>query len=140
MGLVKVLIYELMKHHFDCRSYQGINYKIYNLDKLSEKELSYEENRISLVKDIYECLEKFNVKLAAAFARIRIENNASGNTLKEQMLNILSPEVQIKEDIAIEMNKTFRINYSKVSLEDVEKTFRNMGISFCSYQTVSEIE
>jgi len=129
-----------MQHHFDYRVYPGINYRIQNADKLSNQALQYEDNRITLVKELSASLEEFNIKLAASFARIRIENNASGATLKEQMLNILSPDVQIKENIAIEMSKTFRINFSKISLDSLEQALKKMGISFSNSQAVSEIE
>ncbi len=129
-----------MQHHFDYRVYPGINYIIQQTSKLSEKDLEYENNRISLVRDLAESLREFNIKLSAAFARIRIENNASGSSLKEQMLNILSPDVQIKENIAIEMSKTFRINLSKISLESLEKALGKLGISFSNSQAVSELE
>lgn len=129
-----------MQHHFDYRVYSGINYKIRNANKLQKQDLDYENNRITLVKDLSQSLEEFNVKLAASFARIRIENNASGSSLKEQMLNILSPDVQIKENIAIEMSKTFRINFSKISLDSLEQALEKIGISFSSSQAVSELE
>lgn len=129
-----------MQHHFDYRSFPGINYKVKNQEKLQKHELNYEQNRVSLVKDLSESLQEFNVKLAASFARIRIENNASGSSLKEQMLNILSPEVQMKEQIAIEMSKSFRINFSKTSLQGVEESLERIGIYFSSSQPVSELE
>ena len=129
-----------MQHHFDYRVYPGINYKIRNSDKLSERELDYENNRINLLQDLAASLEEFNIKLAAAFARIRIENNATGTSLKEQMLNILSPDVQIKENIAIEMSKTFRINLSKISLDSLEYALSRMNIKFSNSMAVSEIE
>ena len=136
LGLVKVLIYELMQHHFDYRVYPGINYRI----RLPNQEIDFENNRIALVKELFSCLEEFNVRLAASFARIRIENNATGTTLKEQMLNILSPDVQIKENIAIEMSKTFRINLSKISLDSLEQELQKIGILFSNSLAVSEIE
>lgn len=129
-----------MQHHFDYRVYPGINYKIRNSDKLHLQDLDYENNRITLVKDLSNSLEEFNVKLAASFARIRIENNASGSSLKEQMLNILSPEVQMKENIAIEMSKTFRINFSKISIDSLEQALAKIGISFSDTQPVSVLE
>lgn len=94
LGLVKVALYDLMKHHFDYHQYPGINYDLSDEAPVTDKEAC------SLVRDLDEALRAFQVKLAAAYARIRIERKASGNTPKEQMENVLPDGVREKEDIA----------------------------------------
>lgn len=134
------MIYDLMKHHFDYHQYPGVNYEIQKSDKKSVDDLGYQENRIELVKDLSENLEEFNIKLAASFARIRIENQARGTTLKEQTVNILSPEVREKEDLAVEIPKTFRIDTSKISMQRLESELKKNGIVFQSSPTIFDLE
>jgi hypothetical protein len=55
---------------------------------------------IPLVRDLFEALRNYKVKLAAAFARIRIERKAEGNNAEEQMENILPPETRRRESFA----------------------------------------
>jgi len=82
-------------------------------DDLNIKGLS-EENK-KLIKKMEAALKSHEVKLAAAFARIRIEKKANGDNLTEQMENILPVEVRNKENSASEMPKYFRINTLKQS-------------------------
>jgi hypothetical protein len=92
---VKIALYDLMRHSFDYHSYPGIYYPSSEVEKTSES-----ENNDEIVKDLEESLKRFGVKLAAAFARIRIERRATGNTVQEQMANILPEDVREKETIA----------------------------------------
>ena len=136
LGLVKVVIYDLMKHHFDYSQYPGISYDI-KKDTLADK-IDYENRRIDLVKDLEECCREFNTKLAASFARLRIEKQASGDTPLEQMLNILPDEVKRKEELAAEIPKTFRMN--GVSLEQIENEFKIRDIPYQWETTIEDAE
>lgn len=117
------MIYDLMKYHFDLTTYPGIN-----LSKAPHSsDAAYQESRIDIVQDLLDSLGDFSVKLAAAFARIRIERQASGETLQDQMLNILPLHVREKEQLAIDIPKTFRIH--RCSVAEIEVELNRTGIS-----------
>ena len=50
-----------------------------------------------MVLEAADALKSYKVKLAAAFARIRIERRASGNNLEQRFQNILPEEVRTRE-------------------------------------------
>jgi hypothetical protein len=102
LGLVKVMLFDLMKHHFDYKVFPGISYTIPT--ETAPEDVQYQKNCIETVKELDETLRDFQVKLSAAYARLRIERGASGASFKEQMDNILPIEVKVKEDMA-GMNK-----------------------------------
>ncbi|KAG5461644.1 MAG: S-adenosyl-L-methionine-dependent methyltransferase, partial [Olpidium bornovanus] len=106
--LVKVMLYELMRWNFDYSKRMGIRYVFKS-----------SENPVQVVVDLAEALRRHQTKLAAAFARIRIEKHASGRNPKEQMENILPEDVRRKESAAVEMPKTMRVNTLKCSQEEV---------------------
>ena len=58
------------------------------------------EENCKLIKKMEAALKNHEVKLAAAFARIRIERKANGDNLTEQLENILPQEVRNKENSA----------------------------------------
>ncbi|KAJ3110456.1 hypothetical protein HDU96_006611 [Phlyctochytrium bullatum] len=122
LGLVKIFFYDLMRYHFDLAKFPGINYRI-----STERAPETETEKAELVKDLDESIRKHNVKLAAAFARIRIERRASGSTIHEQMINILPEDVRAKEQAAVDMPKTVRVNLLKTSLEQVAEELRCLG-------------
>ena len=76
----------------------GINYDI--PVECKEEDLPYQQECIDLVKDLEETLHDFQVKMAAAYARLRIERGASGENFREQMENVLPEEVKAKEEMA----------------------------------------
>jgi hypothetical protein len=94
--LAKVLLYDLMKHHFNYLRYPGIDFTISS----STTDMERENYNVELVNDMHESFKAFNIKIAAAYARLRIEMKAFGATSREQMENILPSEVREKEDIA----------------------------------------
>jgi len=67
-------------------------------EDLNIKGLSEENSK--LIRKMELALRSHEVKLAAAFARIRIERKANGNDLTEQLENILPVEVRNKENSA----------------------------------------
>jgi len=58
------------------------------------------EENCKLIQKMEAALKAHEVKLAAAFARIRIERKANGDNLTEQLENILPQEVRNKENSA----------------------------------------
>jgi 16S rRNA C967 or C1407 C5-methylase (RsmB/RsmF family) len=116
-----------MKHHFDYKSYPGVSYEFPKDCK--EEDIEYQRQCIDLVQDLDETLREFQVKLAAAYARLRIERQASGENFREQMENILPEDVKQKEEIAIDMPKTLRINSLKSNRKEIEDKLRKMGYS-----------
>ncbi|ORY48086.1 S-adenosyl-L-methionine-dependent methyltransferase [Rhizoclosmatium globosum] len=120
LGLVKVMMFDLMKCHFDFHRYPGIDYS-------SSKKSALEADRAETVQDLETALRHFAVKLAAAFARVRIERRASGSTTQEMLQNILPVEVREKEQLAVEMSKTLRINFLKTSKSQITEELRAAG-------------
>lgn len=116
LALIKVLMYHSMKYHFNYKEYPGINFNIPLTIASAEKR--EEEFNCDLVRDLNDSLAAFNVKIAAAYARLRIEMKAFGKTSAEQMDNILPDIVRQKEELAgkgiglteANMPKTFRIS------------------------------
>lgn len=92
------MLYDLMKHHFDYNVFPGIDYTI--TGKTSETDIKYQQYCIDVVRDLEHTFQEFRIKLCAAYARLRIERQAGGDTFKEQMENILPPEVKHKEEMA----------------------------------------
>jgi hypothetical protein len=123
-----------MKYHFDFTVYPGVDFK----KDSKASDTKYEDNRIEIVQDLVDGLQEFSVKLAAAFARIRIEKKATGETLQEQMINILPAHVREKELLATEIPKTFRINCS--SLDTIEAGLVKKGITLYREHNVRSIE
>ncbi|KAI8906764.1 S-adenosyl-L-methionine-dependent methyltransferase [Gorgonomyces haynaldii] len=120
LGLVKVMLYDIMKDHFDYRKYPGIDL---TLPDNSEREIFNQE----LVKDLNESLEHFKIKLGAAYARLRIETQAFGETPREQLENILPQNVREREDIAADMPKTVRMNMINTNRHLVFKRLNDLG-------------
>lgn len=85
------------------------------------------EENCKLIQKMEAALKAHEVKLAAAFARIRIERKANGDNLTEQLENILPQEVRNKENSASEMPKYFRINTLKQTKEQVFEALTKMG-------------
>ncbi|KAI9352890.1 S-adenosyl-L-methionine-dependent methyltransferase [Obelidium mucronatum] len=120
LGLVKVMTFDLMKCHFDFQRFPGIDYS-------NAKSSAAEALQAETVQDLEEALRNFGVKLAAAFARVRIERRASGTTSQEMLENILPAEVREKEHLAVEMSKTVRINFLKTSKTQIAEDLRAAG-------------
>jgi len=85
------------------------------------------EENCKLIQKMEAALKAHEVKLAAAFARIRIERKANGDNLTEQLENILPQEVRNKENSASEMPKYFRINTLKQTKDQVFNALIKMG-------------
>ncbi|KAJ3148353.1 putative 28S rRNA (cytosine-C(5))-methyltransferase [Geranomyces michiganensis] len=113
LGVVKVMIYDLMKHHFNYHEYSGLD------SKLPPDASEADEDAVAMIMELDAALREFQVKMAAAYARIRIERKASGNTSKEQMENVLPETVRQKEYIAVDMPKCLRVNRFKVTKDEV---------------------
>ncbi|KAI8850291.1 hypothetical protein BC829DRAFT_389713 [Chytridium lagenaria] len=122
LGVVKIMFYDLMRYHFDLQKFPGVNYH-----SAIAPAPQAEQERAELIQDLEESVKRHGVKLAAAFARIRIERRAWGDTVQQQMENILPEDVRAKELFAVEMPKTVRINYLRTTKEDVAEELRNMG-------------
>ncbi len=95
LPLVKIMIYEMMKDHFEPQLFPGITYTNLPSD-LSARE----DELIATIKDLSASLKGFRVKMAAAMARIRIEKRAVGDTFEEMMRNILPAVIRQKEETA----------------------------------------
>ncbi|KAJ3373954.1 putative 28S rRNA (cytosine-C(5))-methyltransferase [Kappamyces sp. JEL0680] len=129
LGLVKVMLFDLMKHHFNFKAYPGIRFEL--PDNLSESELKYQRYSMDVVKDLLDTMFQFQVKLGAAYARLRIEKQASGDNAFEQMHNILPESVRSKEDMAVDMLKTLRVNSLKCSRKDIAQKLQAAGYKVC---------
>ncbi|KAJ3011716.1 putative 28S rRNA (cytosine-C(5))-methyltransferase [Thoreauomyces humboldtii] len=128
LGVVKVMIYDLMKHHFDYHNYSGLN------RDLPAEATSAEKAAVNEIMELDAALREFQIKMAAAYARIRIERKASGSTSKEQMENVLPETVRQKEYIAVDMPKCLRINRFKTTREDILRELEE-GRSTSSFRT-----
>jgi hypothetical protein len=98
LGLVKIFIFDLMKYHFDFKEFPGVSYKI--PENTEPEDYEYERSCIELLKDLESCLDSFQVKLSAAYARLRIEHKAGGSSFRQQMENILPESVREREEMA----------------------------------------
>nr|KAJ3419985.1 hypothetical protein HK105_006256 [Polyrhizophydium stewartii] len=125
LGLVKVLLYDLMKYHFNYHHYPGVCYETPKNTKSDD--LQYQSDTAELVKDLDTSLRSFQVKLGAAYARLRIEKRASGDTTREQMENILPLDVREKEIMAVEMPKTLKVNTLRSSTDEVARKLEGLG-------------
>eukprot|EP00842_Homolaphlyctis_polyrhiza_P001041 jgi/Hompol1/1938/HPOL_001410-RA len=125
LGLVKVMMYDLMKCHFNYHHYPGISYE--QPPGIEDNDKQYQKDCVELVKELDESLRAFNVKLGAAYARLRIEKRAAGDTTREQMENILPPDVREKEMMAVEMPKTLKVNPIKLSKSEVAQQLEVLG-------------
>ncbi|KAJ3417169.1 hypothetical protein HDV05_006375 [Chytridiales sp. JEL 0842] len=117
LALVKIMLYDLIKYHCDYIKYPGIA-----TTGLESSVSSVESQNAELVKDLDEALRKHGVKIAAAFARIRIERRAAGDTVQEQVENILPEEVRAKENLAAsreEVAQELRESGYKVELSPI---------------------
>jgi hypothetical protein len=135
-------MYDLMKYHCDYLKYPGIDFSA-----AEPPAAQSEMNNADLVRDLDDALRKHGVKIAAAFARIRIERRAAGITVQQQVENILPEEVRAKENLAgriikilfkidyefdshshaVEMPKTVRINFLKATKEQITQELRDAG-------------
>ncbi|KAJ3171281.1 putative 28S rRNA (cytosine-C(5))-methyltransferase [Irineochytrium annulatum] len=132
LGLVKIILYDLMRYHFDLQKFPGINYGVHSIDlptpnPKTQPLQSQEHIHAELVRDLEDAIRRHNVKLAAAFARIRIERRATGDTTQEQMENILPEDVRAKEQVAVDMPKTVRINFLKTTKDAAAEELREAG-------------
>lgn len=136
LGLVKIMLFDLMKNHFDYSAFPGVDYTLPTSS--TEKESEYQKYCVDIVSDLEETFKNFQVKLCAAYARLRIERKAGGDSFKEQMENILPPEVKQKEEMAIGMMKTMRINGLKTSKKNLLSEVRALGylIELCTYDEI----
>ncbi|KND03793.1 uncharacterized protein SPPG_08917 [Spizellomyces punctatus DAOM BR117] len=127
LGLVKVMMYDLMKYHFNHHRYPDINYD------LPKDASSSDQEGVEVVQSLDTALRAFQIKLAAAYARIRIDRRASGDTPQEQMANVLPETVREKEYIAVDMPKCLRINKYKTTrraiLEELTRSRSSINAS-----------
>jgi hypothetical protein len=93
--LVKVVIFELMKVNFEFRNFV-IKYEEVG-DNEGEATTKFELMQRQEIKDLQIAMQEHEVKLAAAWARIRIARRAIGETNAERMENILPEDVRQKE-------------------------------------------
>ncbi|KAJ3101518.1 putative methyltransferase nsun7 [Physocladia obscura] len=100
-----------------------------------------EFHHAEIVKDLENALRQFEVKLAAAFARVRIERRASGNTSQEMLENILPAEVREKEHIAGELLAYFQIflKWPKHVAEELKEAGYKVKISRVNLEDAIEI-
>ncbi|KAI9343907.1 S-adenosyl-L-methionine-dependent methyltransferase [Zopfochytrium polystomum] len=124
LGLVKIMLFDLMKYHVDYQKYPGVDYTGATPSDGTREEIE----RADIVRELDDSLQKFGVKLAAAYARLRIERGAVGHSSREQMENMLSEEVRAKETQAVEIPKTVRVNVLKSSTGEVLSYLQNKGI------------
>ena len=118
LPLVKVLMYDIMKYHFDF-----VNYRVvYNPS--NEAEIFDAE----LVADLLNAIKSFKVKLGAAYARLRIESKAHGYSSREQLENILPEHVRERENMASELLRTLEINKNCTNRESLFEKFRQLGL------------
>ncbi|KAJ3221782.1 putative methyltransferase nsun7 [Clydaea vesicula] len=126
LGLVKVMLYSLMRNNFEYQNYHCANFEENCTSILSKQELA----RRREIEELDQALRSHKVKLSAAFARIRIARQACGKTSKEKLEGILPEDVREKESIAVEMAKTLRINTARTSLEEVISEFQKYNFKF----------
>ncbi|KAI9199691.1 uncharacterized protein BJ171DRAFT_570263 [Polychytrium aggregatum] len=120
LSVVKVFLYQLMKHNFDYQRFPGIRFDVTD-------PTPGDLERVAMVQELDECLKSHRTKLAAAFARIRIEKQAIGSSSVEQLMNILPEEVRAREQIAGEMPKMARINTVKTSKLKITDELKRLG-------------
>ncbi|KAH6581589.1 hypothetical protein BASA61_009008 [Batrachochytrium salamandrivorans] len=125
LALIKVLLYDLMKYHYEYTRYPGIQYDL--PDDTTAEDQEYQQNCVYTVRQMDEALRAFQVKLGAAYARLRIEKRASGDSSREQMENILPIQVRERELIAVDMSKTLRINTLKTTMKQVTYQLEDSG-------------
>lgn len=80
LPLVKIMIYEMMHYNFEFNLHPG--YASSDKDVLNAKDIQELNALIS-------SLTTFKVKMAASFARVRIEKQAHGNNTREMLENII---------------------------------------------------
>lgn len=126
--LVKLLMYSLMKYHFDFSKWPGVVYPVTTSTKsqtslppkpttTTSPFIATESTKLAELKDLVKSLKEFQIKLSASFARLRIEKQASGDCTTSMMKNILPAEVRAKELMAVSMPKYVRVNTEKLSVE-----------------------
>ncbi|KAJ1342402.1 hypothetical protein BSLG_003027 [Batrachochytrium salamandrivorans] len=125
LALIKVLLYDLMKYHYEYTRYPGIQYDL--PDDTTAEDQEYQQNCVYTVRQMDEALRAFQVKLGAAYARLRIEKRASGDSSREQMENILPIQVRERELIAVDMSKTLRINTLRTTMKQVTYQLEDSG-------------
>jgi hypothetical protein len=119
------MLFDLMTHHFDYKLFGGIDYTLPQTK--TGEDLNYQKRCIAIVKDLEETLYEFQVKLGAAYARLRIEKQARGENCFEQMHNMLPPEVRIKEEMAVDMIQTLKMNTLKYPKKEIVQKFKILG-------------
>jgi hypothetical protein len=97
--LVKVVMYELMKVNFEFRSFV-IKYEKDDGEKEDEEPTKFELMQRGEIQDLQGAMQEHEVKLAAAWARIRVARRAVGDTNAERMENVLPEDVRLKESRA----------------------------------------
>lgn len=102
-----------MRFHFNYQEFPGIKYT----DK-SEYE----------VEELEQSFLDFKIRLGAEYARIRISCGAVGDDCFEQFQNILPLEIREKQEMAMELIKTVRINTIKVSATEIVDIASGIGI------------
>jgi hypothetical protein len=114
-----------MKHHFNLKTFPGVNYQL-PLD-VPQPDEKYQKYCIDLVKDLEYTMNQFQIKLGAAYARLRIEKGAAGDNAFEQMNNVLPESVRTKEYMAVEMLKTLRINTLRCTPREIADRLESVG-------------
>ena len=127
------MLYELMKNNFEYKPYRGITFTESDSSILTPQEKKIQDD----VKDLDEALKEHSIKLAAAYARIRIAKKAIGSTNLEKLENILTAEVRQKEIKALEMPKTVRINSIKTNFLKVSQELKNAGFEINHFNDTS---
>ncbi|KAJ3128101.1 hypothetical protein HK098_005155 [Nowakowskiella sp. JEL0407] len=165
LGLVKILIYELMKRQFNFHSPLVLYHTttastsstelpamqkttststLSSSKQSSTEELSPEftllESMNELVRDLSDSLFSHKTKLAAAFARIRIERRASGDCGSERLENILPEDVRAKENVAVEMPKYLRVNTLLTTPKQISSELLSSGYQFSPQEIQTDAE
>jgi hypothetical protein len=89
LTLIHVMLYGLMRRQFD-----------YGVESGNQYISSVNEDTIEDVRCVADTLRCYKTKLAAAFARIRVNRRASGVNLEEQFSKLLTNDLRERESTA----------------------------------------
>ena len=89
LGLVKVLVYIHLQHHFDPLRWTRF-----------EPSSTITLLQVDLLKSLEESIKTHKVKLGAALARLRIEKRAVGETVRDQVEALLPFEIRMRESLS----------------------------------------
>ncbi|TPX43185.1 hypothetical protein SeLEV6574_g05196 [Synchytrium endobioticum] len=115
LGLVKVVIYLHLQHHFDATRW------------LRFVPSAIPSRQAETIASLDESVKLHSVKLGAALARLRIEKRAVGETVRDQVEALLPFEIRIRESVSVGMHKCVRVNLLRTTPSEVSDMLRNAG-------------